>query len=317
MRASAKSPETDCIQCGTRFKPKSGSAGMYCAMPCKYEHQRAKKISGRTSYFNCCKCHAMLGFGLGKSAKLVGREKTSVATGIKAVGIKRYEPEGGTWQVSAAIMRRKEKAWQDAWMSEYDAKFPEWRKSDFFSQYDLMSDEQKRKHNQRAMDRIKNCPIARNKRKTALKKWKTENAGRLKLHQSKYMQQYKRTDQYKSYTKKVRQYPINKIKSNLRKRMRDFLKKAASDTMSISGLIGCNSMEFKHHIENQFKRGMTWENYGTLWHIDHILPCASFDHTNKKQVAQCWHYTNLRPLLAVENILKSDTITEPQMSLLI
>jgi hypothetical protein len=279
--------------------------------------KQREKLHGRASWFNCCKCHALLGFGIWKSAQFVGKDKGSVATGIRAAAIKRYEPDGGSWQVSAAIMRRKEKAWQDAWMSEYDYKFPEWRKSDFFSQYDLISDEQKRKHNQRAMDRIKNCPIARNKKDIATKRWRTENADRLKLYKSEYMQQYKRTDKYKAYIKRARQNPLNKMKSNLRKRMRDFLKKAASETMSISGLIGCNSLEFKHHIEKQFKRGMTWGNYGTHWHVDHILPCASFDHTDKKQVAQCWHYTNLRPLRAMENMLKSDTITEPQMSLLI
>jgi hypothetical protein len=259
----------------------------------------------------------MLGFGLGVSARLIGKDKSPVATGVRASGLKRFIPEGGSWRISALIMQRKRKAWQDAWMSEYDFKFPEWKKSDFFSQYQLMSDEQKRERNQKTMSRIKNCPIAKSKRDIAVKKWKEENAQYIKLYRHEYMQQYKNTQQYKEIIKKVRQNPINKIKCNLRKRMRDFLKKAASDTMSISGLIGCNSLEFKQHIEKQFKRGMTWDNYGTHWHVDHILPCASFDHTNKKQIAQCWHYTNLRPLCAAENMLKSDTITEPQMSLLL
>jgi hypothetical protein len=320
MRTNASTPETDCIQCGTRFKPKSGSVGKFCCMSCKYEHQKKEKIGGKSSLYRCAVCHATLGFGLHKSGQFLNKGKTLIAQRLKAGGVIRYQPEGGSWQVSAAILRRKEKAWQDAWMDEYDFKFPEWKKSDFaplVSQYQMMSQSQRKEHNKRTQERIRLCPIKLADKLRQHKKWKLANADYVKSKQREYMQQYKHTCQYKSHIKKIRQYPINKIKSNLRKRMRDFLKKAASETMSFSGLIGCNSLEFKHHIEKQFKRGMTWSNYGKYWHVDHILPCAAFDHTDKKQVAQCWHYTNLRPLRALENMLKSDTITEPQMSLLL
>jgi hypothetical protein len=51
---------------------------------------------------------------------------------------------------------------------------------------------------------------------------------------------------------------------------------------------------------------MSWENHGE-WHIDHIRPCASFsDLTQLEQQKQCCHYTNLQPLWAIDNILKSD-----------
>lgn len=84
-----------------------------------------------------------------------------------------------------------------------------------------------------------------------------------------------------------------------------------------SELTGCTAKELKDHLERGFKRGMSWANYGTHWHIDHILPVASFDHTDTRQVAQCWHWTNLRPLEAKANLMKGDRITEPQMQLLL
>lgn len=86
---------------------------------------------------------------------------------------------------------------------------------------------------------------------------------------------------------------------------------------SVSSLTGCTANQLKKHLESSFRRGMTWDNHGTHWHIDHILPIASFDHSIPKQVAQCWHWTNLRPLEAKVNIIKGDRITEPQMQLLL
>ena len=35
-------------------------------------------------------------------------------------------------------------------------------------------------------------------------------------------------------------------------------------------------------------------------------PCASFDLTDPEQQRQCFHYTNLQPLWAADNIRKSD-----------
>jgi hypothetical protein len=71
-------------------------------------------------------------------------------------------------------------------------------------------------------------------------------------------------------------------------------------------LVGCTLDELRVHIESQFLPGMTWENRGLYgWHIDHIRPCASFDLTDPAQRAQCFHYTNLQPLWAADNLAKS------------
>lgn len=103
--------------------------------------------------------------------------------------------------------------------------------------------------------------------------------------------------------------------NSLRSRFKKFFKGGKS--RSIRRLMGCTLPEFKKHLESQFAKGMTWENYGSKWHIDHILPCSSFDHTDFNQVKTCWHWTNLRPLCAIKNMQKGKAITNPQMSLLI
>ncbi len=68
--------------------------------------------------------------------------------------------------------------------------------------------------------------------------------------------------------------------------------------------------ELREHLEAQFDDSMTWENYGTMWHIDHIypqsrLPYDSFDHPN---FIKCWALENLQPLDAIENIRKGNKV---------
>ena len=70
-------------------------------------------------------------------------------------------------------------------------------------------------------------------------------------------------------------------------------------------LTGADIDVVKAHLERQFVDGMTWENRGA-WHVDHIRPCASFDLTDPEQQRQCFHYTNLQPLWAEDNLAKSD-----------
>jgi len=74
--------------------------------------------------------------------------------------------------------------------------------------------------------------------------------------------------------------------------------------------IGCTSVELMWHIERQFTDGMTWKNYG-WWEVDHIVPCKSFDHNDVDSVHRCNHWSNLQPMWAELNMLKSNTDPGP------
>lgn len=72
-------------------------------------------------------------------------------------------------------------------------------------------------------------------------------------------------------------------------------------------LIGCSKKYLKKYIENKFKQNMTWNNHGK-WHIDHIKPCVSFNLEYDNELKKCFHYTNLQPLWAKDNIIKGSKI---------
>lgn len=65
--------------------------------------------------------------------------------------------------------------------------------------------------------------------------------------------------------------------------------------------------DLMRHLERQFLPGMTWENYGTMWHIDHIVPRSLFDYDSPEhpEFKAAWALWNLRPLGANDNIRKN------------
>lgn len=71
-------------------------------------------------------------------------------------------------------------------------------------------------------------------------------------------------------------------------------------------LLGYDVKTLKIHLENLFNKKMTWSNYGSYWHIDHIKPASLFNHTNKNELKECWSLSNLQPLEAKENMSKGN-----------
>lgn len=95
-----------------------------------------------------------------------------------------------------------------------------------------------------------------------------------------------------------------KIKQRLRTRIYIVLKKNKK-FFKLQEVLGCSLDVLKVYLESKFTDDMSWDNYGRYgWHIDHIKPCALFDLTNPEEQKQCFHYTNLQPLWAKDNLTK-------------
>lgn len=97
-----------------------------------------------------------------------------------------------------------------------------------------------------------------------------------------------------------------KLRHDLRNRITIAIHNSYKSGSAVNDL-GCSISELITHLENLFKPGMSWDNYGRNgWHIDHIVPLAKFDLTDPEQFKVACHYTNLQPLWAYDNIIKSD-----------
>ena len=114
----------------------------------------------------------------------------------------------------------------------------------------------------------------------------------------------KRKEWFRQWMNEYRKDPQQQLLNSLRSRLSGLVKKGkkAASTMELAG---CTVAQLRQHLEAQFTDGMSWENYGKHgWHVDHIRPCASFDLADPEQQRQCFHYSNLQPLWAVDNMRK-------------
>jgi hypothetical protein len=102
--------------------------------------------------------------------------------------------------------------------------------------------------------------------------------------------------------------PINKLKDNIRSRLRIFFKTSnISKKNKTFEIVGCSPQFLKEYLENKFLEGMSWDNHGLFgWHVDHIIPLSSAN--TEEDVYKLCHYTNLQPLWAKDNIKKSNKI---------
>ena len=124
----------------------------------------------------------------------------------------------------------------------------------------------------------------------------------------------------KAYNEKNKEWKKNrrienityKLKENVSRRIRYEL-----NTLLVKGknqhtieYLGCNIEYLKSYLEGHFEIGMNWNNYGKMWHIDHIIPCASWNFENIFQSMCCWNYRNLQPMWALANKSKGDSYSQ-------
>jgi len=134
------------------------------------------------------------------------------------------------------------------------------------------------------------------------RQYRIKNRLKLKLKSKKYRQLHKK-ELYRKIIERRKRLDV-KITNILRSRVRLALK-GNPKIVTTMKLVGCSFKVLKEHLQKQFKKGMSWKNYGRYgWHIDHIKPCCKFDLNKPSEQKKCFNYKNLQPLWARENLSK-------------
>lgn len=101
----------------------------------------------------------------------------------------------------------------------------------------------------------------------------------------------------------LRANPFYRVSKSISSRIRKTLN-GEKNYRSTFEMLGYTACALRAHLEAKFAVGMSWDNYGESWQIDHIRPCASFDQ-RENSIKDCWAMSNLRPLLKSENASKN------------
>lgn len=161
--------------------------------------------------------------------------------------------------------------------------------------------------------------------KKRVKKYYKNNRKKLKVYSKKYyhLNKEKALTYSKDYQKTNRK-SINAQRKNARdNNPKERLNRSISEAFraSLKGekehtpwltLVPYTFETLKKHLERQFRSGMTWKNYGSIWHLDHKIPLSvhNFSHPKHEDFKRAWALDNLQPLLIKDNLKKGAKLTK-------
>ena len=114
-------------------------------------------------------------------------------------------------------------------------------------------------------------------------------------HTERHLENTKRRQEnrdYKEEYKKNSSDEFRRFKTNIRGLTNEHLKKRKNwvkkDSKTVD-LLGTDYFTVKEFIGRQFLKGMTWENHGKVWHIDHVIPLDSAGKDEDKLKRLCYY----------------------------
>jgi hypothetical protein len=134
------------------------------------------------------------------------------------------------------------------------------------------------------------------------------NKEKMKEYRENYYQKnkskWKWNDKRRDYEKKRRQIdPMYKLIDNTRRRVRDALKNNKSK--HTNEYLQCSNQFLYNHIKSQLPEGITMNDLGNDYHIDHIIPIM-YDNPTKEEIIFRLGWYNLQVLSAEDNLKKSN-----------
>ena len=154
--------------------------------------------------------------------------------------------------------------------------------------------------NQKRKEKYKNNKQYREKIKEYNKKRQKENKEKRRLEQQKY------------YYKKLKDDPVDKIKRTLRRRILLAVKEQRTEkAFRTIELVGCSIQQLSQYLQqtaiNNGYLDFNINDYSGLdYHIDHIIPCSSFNLKCNYHQKLCFNWSNLQILKAELNESKGN-----------
>lgn len=127
------------------------------------------------------------------------------------------------------------------------------------------------------------------------KHWKLQNTPAITLYNNTYNKHRKKHDS------------MFRLKTNHRSLISTVLNKGYTKQSKSRDLLGCTWEFLVDWLKHQFTEGMTMDNYGSVWHIDHCIPCSWFDLSIIQEQFICFNWSNLQPMYAERNLSKGNT----------
>jgi hypothetical protein len=128
------------------------------------------------------------------------------------------------------------------------------------------------------------------------------------------------SDKRKTYSKAYRELESSKIKlSENRKRRKQedpafrlITNRRSRRSAAIRGNrnqttlqdLGCTIGEWRIYIEQRFYGDMNWDNYGSFWHLDEVIPISAWNLSDPIEQKACFHHFNSQPLFWMDNLAK-------------
>jgi 5-methylcytosine-specific restriction endonuclease McrA len=107
--------------------------------------------------------------------------------------------------------------------------------------------------------------------------------------------------------RKRKKLPHVKARRSCSKRLKEFLRvQGIQKDRSSSKYFNFTPRQLQEHLESHFTPEMNWDNYGSYWHIDHVIPLAFYNIKDSSDpiIKEAWKLENLMPLEAKENMRK-------------
>lgn len=170
-------------------------------------------------------------------------------------------------------------------------------------------------HRQTLIEQATSFKKKRSQEKHEIKAQEQENIG-IENKTCRYCTEIKHKERFRYNRLKCkdceRDEPIEKFKRCVRTRIYNCLKHLKKK--HTIEYLGCSTSEYMNWIMKYDER-YTSNNYGPIWHIDHVIPVSRFDMNDPDEQLLAFNWRNTMPLSATENIVKNNKIDNAQIKL--